>query len=169
MMMRWNEQLHELPAVIATGLLIIMAMSAPSGAQETSTAPANGAVLSPPELPPVRISNAGPVATQDAGDDQETNNGEDATRPLSRFDLRMLYQRGGNSTDAISYVLRYDHPIELQRGWMLATRFDLPVHISNDHPSGEDVRDWQIGIGDLLTQFLLADLKDPGPNSAGIN
>lgn len=57
-----------------------------------------------------------------------TNNGEDVTRPLTRFDLRLKFQDGVNSIygkDAI-VTARTDRVIYLPSHWQVGLRADLP-------------------------------------------
>jgi hypothetical protein len=88
---------------------------------------------------------------------QNINNGEDATRPLARFDLKYQYQNlppsDGDNSQIIT--LRADKPLALARDWQLATRLDLPTWItdavSSDNPNGNTA----VGLGDLLIQGLI--------------
>jgi hypothetical protein len=88
---------------------------------------------------------------------EEVNNGQDPTKPLTRFDLRYQYQNLPPSKDdnAHIFTLRADKPFVLAPGWSLATRLDLPLFVteavSRDNPRGA----YQFGQGDLLVQGLL--------------
>lgn len=83
------------------------------------------------------------------------NTGEDILRPLDRFDIRYKYQQSTGDTDTSQMTFRLDAPFVIEDDWKLATRFDMPVvrtdMISSDNPNG----DYEIGTGDVLTQFLL--------------
>ncbi len=84
------------------------------------------------------------------------NFGEDFTRPLARFDVRLKYQDKGDGSDALVNTYRVDYPLLLRNGWNIATRVDLPM-ISND-TQGPDNREgrWGLGLGDTLTQVIVA-------------
>ena len=55
------------------------------------------------------------------------NFGEDFTRPLARFDVRLKYQNKGDGSDALVNTYRMDYPFRLKNGWNIATRVDLPM------------------------------------------
>lgn len=95
------------------------------------------------------------------------NQGEDDTRPLTRFDLKYQYQNlGGLENDNAHIVtLRVDKPFALSRDWQVASRVDLPTYISDavgsDNPGG----DTHIGLGDMVVQALL--VHSPPPSRVG--
>ncbi len=101
---------------------------------------------------------------QDEGEseDKEINNGEDVTRPLSRFDLRFLYQNTSKANNN-SYIikLRGERPVDLGKEWSLGTRLDLPFYVTNvmseDNPAGN----YQLGLGDVLIQGLIINSPTP--------
>ncbi len=84
------------------------------------------------------------------------NYGEDFTRPLARFDVRLKYQDKGDGSDALVNTYRVDYPLQLKNGWNIVTRADLPM-ISNN-TRGPDNREghWGLGLGDALTQVIVA-------------
>jgi hypothetical protein len=86
---------------------------------------------------------------------EEVNTGQDFTKPLSRFDLRYKYQQVTGELELNMWTLRLDAPFKFGDGWQLSTRFDLPIlHAdvpSRDNPNG----DYECGVGDILTQFLV--------------
>lgn len=89
--------------------------------------------------------------------EEEANNGQDITRPLTRFDIRYEYQNnpGSRNDDMHVVTLRVDKPFELGEKWKLATRFDLPLAVTNqisrDNPDGAN----HFGLSDVLVQALL--------------
>lgn len=89
--------------------------------------------------------------------EEEPNNGEDFTRPLSRFDLRYRFEEKADDVDRSTFILRLDRPIPLSKEWKIATRFEQPLVIndqtSTDNPSGAT----RFGTGDLLAQAALID------------
>jgi outer membrane putative beta-barrel porin/alpha-amylase len=95
-------------------------------------------------------------------ENKEINNGEDVTRPLSRFDVRFLYQNT-NKPNNDSYIikLRGERPLDLGKGWKLGTRLDLPFYVTNvmseDNPAGN----YQLGLGDVLIQGLIINSPTP--------
>ena len=86
---------------------------------------------------------------------EEINTGQDITKPLSRFDIRLKFQQTTGNYDTAMTTLRLDVPFKFKNGWQLATRFDLPL-VRSDVPSRDNPRgDYEFGTGDVLTQFLL--------------
>jgi hypothetical protein len=89
--------------------------------------------------------------------EEEVNNGQDPTKPLTRFDLRYQYQNTppADNDDSHIFTLRADKPFILSRQWSLATRLDVPLFLTNglseDNPTGA----YKFGLGDLLVQGLL--------------
>jgi hypothetical protein len=88
---------------------------------------------------------------------EEVNNGQDPTRPRTRFDLRYQYQNlpPEDHDHAHIFTLRADNPFVLSQHWQLAARLDLPLFLtdalSHDNPMGDN----EFGAGDLLVQGLL--------------
>ena len=60
--------------------------------------------------------------------EEEVNNGQDITRPLTRFDIRYEYQNApGSRNDNMNVTtLRVDKPFPLMPRWEFASRIDLP-------------------------------------------
>ena len=58
---------------------------------------------------------------------EEINMGQDITKPLTRFDLRLKYQDLPNDKTAEYMTLRMDKPFVLENKWVLGTRFDVPL------------------------------------------
>ncbi len=88
---------------------------------------------------------------------EEINTGQDATRPLTRFDIRWDAQKKDGDSTAYTTTFRFDKPIPLgEKGedGIFHIRMDLPLVYSDspgrDNPNG----DYEFGTGDLLTQFL---------------
>ena len=88
--------------------------------------------------------------------EEPANDGQDFTRPLTRFDLR--FQVNKISGDATAYIttLRVDKPFPLNGGkdGILSLRFDLPLVYSDavgrDNPNGDN----EFGASDSLTQLV---------------
>lgn len=59
---------------------------------------------------------------------EEPNNGEDVTRPLTRIDQRIEYQRGDNGPQSRAWIatLRMDKSIHFPNKWQIGLRADLP-------------------------------------------
>jgi hypothetical protein len=89
--------------------------------------------------------------------EEEVNNGQDPTRPLTRLDFRYQYQNLPPDDHDNAHIItpRADKPFVLAPGWSLATRIDLPLFITDavspDNPGGA----YLFGIGDMLVQGLL--------------
>ena len=92
---------------------------------------------------------------QSAASEEEINNGQDITKPLTRVDVRQKYQDlpGDNFTSVTT--LRVDKPFVLDSGWVASTRTDLPFAYtdvpSTDNPNG----DKEFGVSDSLIQLLM--------------
>lgn len=93
----------------------------------------------------------------------ETDNGEDITRPRTRLDVRYQYQNQPADThdSQHTFTLRTDRPFDLAPGWRFGTRADLPFvytdATSADHADGA----FGFGLGDALVQGLLINLPTP--------
>ena len=83
------------------------------------------------------------------------NNGQDLTRPRTRFDLRYQYDYFSHQASQNIITFRLDKPVAISSQWQIATRIDLPLVIGNlqaaDNPSGKR----QFTTGDLLTEGYL--------------
>lgn len=91
---------------------------------------------------------------------EEANNGQDPTRPLTRVDVRYKYQNLTGDREQHVLTLRADKPIVLAPTWQLALRADLPF-VYNDVPSGDNSQgDWEAGVSDFLVQGLLIKALD---------
>lgn len=93
-------------------------------------------------------------------DEKKENDGQDPTRPLTRFDIRTLYTDGiilPDQPDANQTVVlgRIDKPIPLESGWVFYWRTDVPL-VSNDVPSADNPdRDREWGMGNWFNQFIM--------------
>ena len=103
---------------------------------------------------------ASPASDRDPSIHGASNNGEDLTRPLNRFDLRQSYERlpdaGGLTPEKLVTTLRTDLWAGIGQGWKLYGRADLPFVYSNDvtssfNPNGHA----RFGVGDLLTEIAI--------------
>lgn len=90
---------------------------------------------------------------------EQLNNGEDVTRPLSRFDMRVKYQTGADAQNGNDLILtaRTDLVFDLPHNWLLGIRLDLPYNFYRC-PSTPTSTPCSAGdhIGDLLLQCLIA-------------
>jgi hypothetical protein len=89
--------------------------------------------------------------------EEEVNNGQDPTKPLTRIDLRYQYQNlpPDDHDNAHIFTPRADKPFPLAPHWSLATRLDLPLFLTEAiNPDNRD-GDYEFGLGDLLLQGLL--------------
>ena len=83
------------------------------------------------------------------------NNGQDITRPLSRFDASHEYQFMVKGHAEHTFTLRTDRPFNMAEGWQIATRADLPCVLTNKITQEESGKEFNFGLGDVLTQVLL--------------
>ncbi len=98
--------------------------------------------------------------------EEEINNGQDITRPLTRFDLRYQFQNvpvpGDSGHDDTNIVtMRMDKPVVLGNGWLLAGRADLPLIMTNVRAPGNPSGDMKFGMGDALVQGLVIKVVNP--------
>jgi hypothetical protein len=99
--------------------------------------------------------SAGERNTAPATDSETVNNGEDPTRPLTRFDFRYEYEALSGDRDKHIFTPRVDQRFILGHGWQLASRLDMPL-VYTDVSSADNPRGaWTLGTGDLLVQGLL--------------
>jgi Putative MetA-pathway of phenol degradation len=93
--------------------------------------------------------------TAPATDSEDVNDGEDPTRPLTRFDFRYEYEALSGGRGEHIFTPRVDKRFVLGHGWQLASRLDMPFVYTDvssaDNPNGA----WTLGTGDLLVQGLL--------------
>ncbi len=94
--------------------------------------------------------------------EEEVNNGQDITRPLTRFDLRYQYENtpvpGGENDDAHIITLRMDRPFDIAPQWKLALRFDLPLMITDKISDDNRAGNFHFGLSDVLAQALLVNV-----------
>jgi hypothetical protein len=83
-----------------------------------------------------------------AADDDEPNNGEDFTRPITRFDMRYRFQESSGGVDKDYLILRRDVTFQINENWKFATRVDVPLLWSDAASSGHT----DFGLGDILLQ-----------------
>ncbi len=72
---------------------------------------------------------AGERTTAPATDSEAVNNGQDPTRPLTRFDFRYEYEALSGNRDEHIFTPRVDHRLVLGHGWQRANRLDSPSSI----------------------------------------
>jgi hypothetical protein len=92
-----------------------------------------------------------------ANPSKRENNGEDETRPLTRFDLRPRYERLSSGRDAWRLTLRAEHPFDLGNHWQFAVRFDAPLDVKNISTTDTE---YKAGLSDFFIQGLLIDQLD---------
>ena len=106
------------------------------------------------------LAFAGLVSSQ-ASAEEQVNNGQDITRPLTRVDLRYQFVNMPFGHQQSIYTLRSDGAIKFSGGWELALRGDLPVYsgdvIAGDNPGGMT----QAALGDVLTQAVAVHSFNP--------
>jgi len=97
-------------------------------------------------------------------DDEGVNNGEDVTRPLDRFDVRLQYKtlpdmdkfhEEFDNRDQETLTLRSDLVL-FKKPDQIGLRVDLPI-VWNNNPNTENrLGKTQSGLGDLLFQAIYA-------------
>ncbi|MBI4971122.1 MAG: hypothetical protein HZC17_04700 [Candidatus Omnitrophica bacterium] len=87
--------------------------------------------------------------------EKQINNGQDLTRPLTRVDQRYMIQALSDAGHTNTFTARADAPFRLSKTWMLGTRIDVPAVLGNAKASDNLDKNYQYGLGDLLTQVLL--------------
>lgn len=94
-----------------------------------------------------------------------TNTGQDATQPLTRFDIRYqhntlpydAYYNSYNKTDSDTIVLRADAPISLDKKGVLYVRMDVPlISRSSSTPGG----DGSLDLGSIYGQAIYISPKE---------
>ena len=96
------------------------------------------------------------VFAAEVGENQQINNGQDITRPLSRVDTRYQYQLLKGDRSKNIFTLRSDCPIVLNDHWGIGLRADLPADLTNKITANEPNGALRFGLGDVLAQILLA-------------
>lgn len=86
------------------------------------------------------------------------NNGEDVTRPVSRFDVRAQAQTGASRHDGntTTLILRNDSVFKFPTEWQVASRVDLPFESFRcRHPTCKNSCYPSSHMGDSLLQLFL--------------
>jgi len=63
--------------------------------------------------------------------EEEHNLGQDFTKPLKRLDIRYEFEKNTGDQEQSTMKLRADVPFNLENGWKMSMRFDLPLVRSN--------------------------------------
>ena len=107
----------------------------------------------------------GGAAGSELSGKEAPNNGQDITRPLTRFDVRYQYLnssgKDSDHDDQHIATLRMDRPFFLGGGWKLATRFDVPLLLTNFRSGDNLAGHTRFGLGDVLAQALLVQEVTP--------
>jgi hypothetical protein len=98
---------------------------------------------------------AGERNTAPATDSEAVNNGEDPTRPLTRFDFRYEYEALSGDRGEHIFTPRMDKRFVLGHGWQLASRLNMPFVYTDVSSADNPHAAWTLGTGDLLWQGLL--------------
>ena len=107
-------------------------------------------------LPAQAQSQVEPTSTPHAQTDSAAeNSGQDPTKPVSRFDVRVQYEDLPAGLEAETLTLRLDKPFTLGNGWKLSSRIDVPLQLNDvpgvDNPAGKT----EFGLSDVLMQALV--------------
>jgi hypothetical protein len=86
------------------------------------------------------------------------NTGQDPTKPLTRLDIRLKYQKLLDDRNNWMATLRVDKPVPLENKWTVSLRFDMPFIWSNlpnpyknySNPEGN----YNFGSSEFLAQVL---------------
>ena len=86
------------------------------------------------------------------------NTGQDPTKPLTRFDMRLKYQKLVDDRNNWMATLRMDKPVPLENKWTVSLRFDMPFtwsNLPNPHKNYSNTEgNYNFGSSDFLTQVL---------------
>lgn len=85
--------------------------------------------------------------------------GKDITRPVMALDLKIEIAREYGE-DKVTVTLRHDHPVELDGGWRLNLRVDLPVKVVDADETLDTGA--TLGLSNILLQAVL--VKQLGDN-----
>jgi hypothetical protein len=85
----------------------------------------------------------------------QINYGEDTTRPLARFDIRLRYRSKADGSDELRNLYQLDYPFRLPGGWKLSTRTELPMTANDTEGADNSKGVWRMGLGDVLNQVAL--------------
>lgn len=85
----------------------------------------------------------------------EENSGQDPTRPVTRFDVRIKHQENPGDSETQLLTLRVDKPFDLGGGWKINTRADLPFIRVDEVAMGTSTGAHDAGLSDMLVQALV--------------
>jgi len=87
--------------------------------------------------------------------EEEHNNGQDFTKPLTRFDVRYQYERVNIEEHNNDFLtLRADKPLPVAKDWLLSTRLDLPLVLTNVKSPDNIGGVYKAGLSDMLAQAV---------------
>jgi hypothetical protein len=103
-------------------------------------------------------------AARAVAQEQSTNDGEDVTRPLDRFDVRLQYESLPDTEKfGEEFANRNQETLTLRTDWvffqqpdLMGLRIDLPVIWNNKPGVPNRAGDTQSGLGDMLLQVIYA-------------
>lgn len=102
------------------------------------------------------------LAASGAGAQPATLEQDDPTRPVTTFDLRVHFENDATAgqNDRLSLIFRRNAHWDLDNGWQLATRIDLPLTFANAVTDTNPGGSYQAGLGRALVSAYLADEVD---------
>ena len=101
------------------------------------------------------VVNLAFICTKALAEEEEVNNGQDFTKPLTRFDIRQKYQDLPGDKFSSATTLRVDKPFVLDNHWIASTRFDLPFAYTDVPSTDNSNGDKESGVSDSLIQVLM--------------
>jgi hypothetical protein len=93
------------------------------------------------------------TAIQDTAKEEPVKKEKGITRPVTRLDARYQFVSVPDGGHQDIYTLRCDLTFKFPERWGLALRGDIPAVYGNVHSGDNKDGDFQIGLGDVLTQI----------------
>jgi hypothetical protein len=87
---------------------------------------------------------------------------DDPTRPVTTFDFRVHFENDATSgqDDRLSLIFRRNAEWDLDNGWKLGTRIDVPITLANQVTDSNPGGNYETGLGRILVEAYLADEVD---------